>query len=267
MLVLIVNHHRRISSIGVGHNNSQHNSEIHNSSLSISNDQNKFAILNFDDGWKSHYQIVKPILDEYDFKSTFYIVCNYVEAEENEDGGKVDNKRMNWNEISKLKNDGMDIGSHTMNHEDLKGLSDSEIEYEIGESKQCLLNQGINASTFAYPFSSGTDDEFVINTISKYNDLGRSGGSTLMFLHCDGWPNKSDQKNCRTFNENGELNPITRYSMLRWAHQNDRGNNIQELYENFIEFVNSQMKYNAPKDNSEGNSFFFCCGYSNHRVS
>jgi peptidoglycan/xylan/chitin deacetylase (PgdA/CDA1 family) len=103
--------------------------------LSISNDQNKFAILNFDDGWKSHYQIVKPILDEYDFKSTFYIVCNYVEAEENEDGGKVDNKRMNWNEISKLKNDGMDIGSHTMNHEDLKGLSDSEIEYEIGESK------------------------------------------------------------------------------------------------------------------------------------
>lgn len=44
--------------------------------------------------------------------------------------------------------------------------------------------------------------------------------------------------------------------MLRWAHQNDRGNNIQELYENFIEFVNSQMKYNAPKDNSEGNSFF-----------
>lgn len=55
--------------------------------------------------------------------------------------------------------------------------------------------------------------------------------------------------------------------MLRWAHQNDRGNNIQELYENFIEFVNSQMKYNAPKDNSEGNSFFFCCGYSNHRVS
>lgn len=88
-----------------------------------------------------------------------------------------------------------------------------------------------------------------------------------MFLHCDGWPNKSDQKNCRTFNENRELNPITRYSMLRWAHQNDRGNNIQELYENFIEFVNSQMKYNAPKDNSEGNSFFFCCGYSNHRVS
>ena len=75
-----------------------------------------------------------------------------------------------------------------------------------------------------------------------------------MFLHCDGWPNKSDQKNCRTFNENGELNQVSRYSLLRWAHQNDRGNNDQELYENFVEFVNSQMKYNTPKDNSEGNS-------------
>jgi peptidoglycan/xylan/chitin deacetylase (PgdA/CDA1 family) len=222
--------------------------------LSLSNDQNKFAILNFDDGWKSHYQIVKPILDKYNFKATFYIVCNYVQAGENVDEDKEDNSRMNWNEINELKNDGMDIGSHTMNHKDLEGLSNSEIEYEIGESKKCLIDQGINATTFAYPFSSGTDNEFVINVISKYYDVGRSGGSTLMFLHCDGWPNKSDQKNCRTFNENGELNPITRYSLLRWAHQNDRGNNDQELYENFVEFVNSQMKYNTPKDNSEGNS-------------
>ncbi len=213
---------------------------------------NKFAILNFDDGWKSHYQIVKPILDKYNFKGTFYIVCNYV-ADENDKGGSGggggggggdNNKHMNWNDIVDLRNDGMDIGSHTMNHEDLEDLSNSEIEFEIGESKRCLTNHGINASTFAYPFSSGTDDEFVINTISKYYDLGRSGGSTLMFLHCDGWPDKSDQKDCRTFNENGELNPITKYSMLRWAHQNDRGSDDQELYETFVEFVESQTDYN-----------------------
>ena len=90
------------SSIGVGHNNSQHNSEIHNSSLSISN-QDKFAILNFDDGWESHYQIVKPLLDKYHFKATFYIVCNYVEPGQDVDEGKKDKARMNWNEISELK--------------------------------------------------------------------------------------------------------------------------------------------------------------------
>ncbi|MDR4491622.1 MAG: polysaccharide deacetylase family protein [Candidatus Nitrosocosmicus sp.] len=151
---------------------------------------------------------------------------------------------MNWNEIRELRNGGMEIGSHTMNHKDLEGLSNSEIEYEIGGSKKCLLDHGINATTFAYPFSSGTDDEFVINTISKYYDVGRSGGNTLMFLHCDGWPNKSDQKNCSTFNENGELNPVTMYSLLRWAHQNDRGSDDQELYQNFIEFVESQTQYN-----------------------
>lgn len=242
-----------VSSIGGNQNNSQHNSGIHNSSLSIPK-QDKFAILNFDDGWKSHYQIVKPILDKYHFKATFYIVCNYVEAGENVDEGKEDNAHMNWNEISELKDDGMDIGSHTMNHEDLEGLSNTESEFEIGGSKKCLLEHGINATTFAYPFSSGTDDEFVINTISKYYDLGRSGGSTLMFLHCDGWPEKSDQKDCRTVSKNGELNQVSRYSLLRWAHQNDRGNNDQELYENFIEFVNSQIQYNRPEDNSDGNS-------------
>ncbi|MDR4490309.1 MAG: polysaccharide deacetylase family protein [Candidatus Nitrosocosmicus sp.] len=238
---------------GGDQNNSQHNPEINNSSLSKPQ-QDKFAILNFDDGWKNHYKIVKPILDKYNFKATFYNVCNYVEAGENVDEDKEDNARMNWNEIRELKNDGIDIGSHTMNHEDLEGLSYTEIEYEIGESKKCLIDQGINATTFAYPFSSGTYNEFVINTISKYYDLGRSGGSTLMFLHCDEWPNKSDQKNCRTFNENGELNQVSRYSLLRWAHQNDRGNNDQELYDNFIEFVNSQIQYNTPKDNSDQNS-------------
>lgn len=229
-----------------GQNISQE-SGLYNSSLNTV-ETNKFAILNFDDGWKSHYQIVKPILDKYDFKATFYIVCNYV-ADENTN----DDKRMNWNDIVDLRNDGMDIGSHTMNHEDLKDLSNSEIEFEIGESKKCLSNRGINVTTFAYPFSSGTDNEFVINTISKYYDLGRSGGSTLMFLHCNGWPDKSDQKNCSTFNENGELNPVTKYSMLRWAHQNDRGSDDQEIYENFVEFVESQTQYNKLKDSGIGN--------------
>ncbi len=214
-----------------------------NSKMSV----NKFAILNFDDAWKNHYQTVKPILDKYNLKATFYIVCNYVENEKGKVGdnnGNNKGKHMNWNDILELKKDRMDIGSHTMNHKDLKGLSNAEIEFEIGQSKKCLLDHGINATTFAYPFSSGTDNEFVINTISKYYDLGRSGGSTLMFLHCDGWPKKSNQKDCRTFDDNGKLNPITKYSMLRWAHQNDRGSNDDELYNNFVEFVQSQTKYN-----------------------
>ena len=58
----------------------------------------------------SQYSNAKPILDKYGFKATFYIVCNYV--------GGGDN-RMTWEEIKSLQQEGHDIASHTMNHDDL----------------------------------------------------------------------------------------------------------------------------------------------------
>jgi hypothetical protein len=41
----------------------------------------------------------KPILDKYNFKASFIVVCNYV--------GKLD--RMSWQEITTLHNEGYDI--------------------------------------------------------------------------------------------------------------------------------------------------------------
>jgi peptidoglycan/xylan/chitin deacetylase (PgdA/CDA1 family) len=89
--------------------------EDNNPDNSISNRGNsKFVILTFDDGYKSQYTTVKPILDKYGFKGTFYVVCNYAQ--------KIDTDRMNWTEIKELHQQGHDIGSHTMNHADLTQL-------------------------------------------------------------------------------------------------------------------------------------------------
>jgi hypothetical protein len=40
-----------------------------------------------------------------------------------------------------------------MNHVDLSKTSKKETQYEIGESKQCFLDHGINTTSFAYPFN------------------------------------------------------------------------------------------------------------------
>jgi len=53
----------------------------------------KAAILTFDDGMLSQFNYAKPILDIYNFKATFYIICNFV--------GKDD--RMNWDDIQSLE--------------------------------------------------------------------------------------------------------------------------------------------------------------------
>jgi peptidoglycan/xylan/chitin deacetylase (PgdA/CDA1 family) len=96
--------------------------------------QQKVVFLTFDDGYKSQYSNAKPILDKYGFKATFSIVCNYVGRD----------NRMTWEEIKSLQQEGHDIASHAMNHYDLSKLSPQEIEYEVSQSKQCLLHQGVN---------------------------------------------------------------------------------------------------------------------------
>ena len=75
------------------------------------NNNNKAVIINFDDGYKSHFLYAKPILDKYGFKASFFIVCGKMETQP---------KWMNWQDIMALKDDGMDIESHTMTHAHLK---------------------------------------------------------------------------------------------------------------------------------------------------
>ncbi len=41
----------------------------------------KTAIITFDDGMLSQYTYAKPILDKYNFKATFYIICNDADKE------------------------------------------------------------------------------------------------------------------------------------------------------------------------------------------
>jgi peptidoglycan/xylan/chitin deacetylase (PgdA/CDA1 family) len=60
---------------------------------------------------------------------------------------------MTWEEIKSLQQEGHDIAAHTMNH-DLSMLPPEKVEYEVAQSKQCLLDQGIEPKSFAYPFSA-----------------------------------------------------------------------------------------------------------------
>jgi peptidoglycan/xylan/chitin deacetylase (PgdA/CDA1 family) len=183
--------------------------------------QQKVVILTFDDGYESQYSNAKPILDKYGFKATFYIVCNYV--------GSGDN-RMTWEEIKSLQQEGHDIASHTMNHDDLSKLTPQEVEYEVAQSKQCLLEQGISPKSFAYPFNGGSDDSSVLNIVASHYELARTATDPLAFLGCDG--------DCTTY----------KYSIMGWSHDSEKKSNAyndKQMFERFIQVVNSQNEYNT----------------------
>jgi peptidoglycan/xylan/chitin deacetylase (PgdA/CDA1 family) len=224
------------------------------------NSDKKIVILNFDDGYKSHFLNAKPILDKYEFKASFYVVCNFIgkNAEEMNSEDILDfegkgKEQMSWQDIIELQKQGHDIGSHSMNHYRLNEISENQMQLEIGRSKQCLLDHGINATVFAYPFSEGWNDEGIVDTVSKYYLMARAGNVPLMFLHCDGHNDNdngdfdSEQNDCRTYDDNGDLTFVNRYSIRTWSHdavKKDNSYDNSEMLEKFIEIVNSQTKYN-----------------------
>jgi peptidoglycan/xylan/chitin deacetylase (PgdA/CDA1 family) len=115
-----------------------------------STNNTKAVVVAFDDAWKSQFTYAKPILDRFDFKGSFFIVCNYV--------GKSPD-RMSWNDIQTLERQGHDIESHSMNHIRLDDLSQQQLNYEIGQSKQCIIDHALvtnnsnnNVPIFAYPY-------------------------------------------------------------------------------------------------------------------
>jgi peptidoglycan/xylan/chitin deacetylase (PgdA/CDA1 family) len=212
-----------------------------NAGINTGNNNNKVVILNFDDAYESQYTNAKPILDKYGYKATYYIVCNYV----------GNSGRLTWEDITALKNEGYDIASHTMNHADLTKTSKKETEFEVGGSKQCLLDHGINTTSFAYPFNGGSDEASVIDVVAKYYDIARTARSApepIMYLHCDGFKEESSQTDCRTYANDGEPNFANRYSIMGWSHDADRYKYSYDdsgMFNRFVEVVNSASMYNT----------------------
>jgi len=70
---------------------------------------NRLIVLTFDDGNKSDITYVAPLLKRYGFGATFYVTDGF---------GRADNKerRLSWEEIKSLHEDGFEIGNHTGSH-------------------------------------------------------------------------------------------------------------------------------------------------------
>ena len=164
-------------------NNNDKNYNVNTYNDSSNSTGKKIVILDFYDNDIGQFTYAKPILDKYGFKGTFFVVCNWANSHNPE--------RMTWQEITQLYREGHDIESHTMTHKLLDGLSVTALDYEVGQSKQCLHDHlGINATVFSPPHDRGWNNVTVINSIAKYYDLSIGGFvNDVMFLDCYGWNN------------------------------------------------------------------------------
>jgi peptidoglycan/xylan/chitin deacetylase (PgdA/CDA1 family) len=209
------------------------NSVINSNVKSINN---KVVVLSFDDNRIGDFTYAKPILDKYGFKATFFVIC----------GKTTDSGAMNWQNIAAMQKDGMDIESHTMTHAHLNTLTQSQLNFEIGGSKQCLASNGYNATIFAYPYNEGSNNATVVNLVAKYYNMARSGTEQLMFLDCKGFT-KHPQADCRTYTPDGKLTYANRYAIRSLSFDvleiKDSFDNAT-MFSDFTKIVNSQNSYN-----------------------
>jgi peptidoglycan/xylan/chitin deacetylase (PgdA/CDA1 family) len=229
--------------------------DIQQENNSSSSTSNKEVILTFGNAPKSQYTDAKPILDKYGFKASFFVVCNWIDSDEDEN--EDDNSHMTWQDIETLHNEGHDIGAKSLNHKDLTTLSASELDFEVAQSKKCLDDQNIDARVFGTPYGEGWDNSTVIDTIAKYYDFAITGFSKLMYLNCDGWNEQEEvdnyyisnvQTDCRTYSDDDTLTYANRYSIKEWSHSNadkEYFGNDQKIFEEFVKAVNSQENFNG----------------------
>ena len=208
----------------------------------------KAAIITFDDGMLSQYTYAKTILDKYIFKATFYIICNSVDKE----------NRMNWNNIQILEEEGHEIGSHSMNHKRLSKLSEEEMKYEIIQSKICLQENGFNVTSFSFPYNDGDNNKNILKIIADNYYIARTASEPLMLFQCrsENIEDNDDDKDENQYhhqystenNENELQSDFKKYTLTGLSHEaykKSGGYSDEEMFEQFIEIVESQTKYNT----------------------
>lgn len=116
----------------------------------------KTVVLTFDDGFQNFYTMAFPVLQQFDFKATVFLVTDHCGKFNDWPGNPPDlprSKVLSWSEVEELHRYGIEFGAHTRTHPDLTKMSAAKIREETVGCKEAIENVlGTAVSTFAYPF-------------------------------------------------------------------------------------------------------------------
>lgn len=115
------------------------------------------VVFTFDDGGKSFYSLIAPILEKYGYKGLFFISTKYI----------GDSTFLNEEEIKDLFKRGHIIGSHAHTHEHLYDLSDEEVTNEWKNSVTILSNI-IGAPIIYASIPNGDASKRVLDSAAQY---------------------------------------------------------------------------------------------------
>ena len=134
----------------------------------------KPIIITFDDGYMDNYRHAFPILQQYDFKATIFVVTDYLNTYPN---------YLTWDDAYAMQETGLiEFESHTLSHQDLtQTKSEEAIRWQLNGSRQALKwHLKKDARFLAYP--GGVCDK---KSATLAEELGYKAAFTVHYGLCD----------------------------------------------------------------------------------
>jgi len=104
----------------------------------------KPIILTFDDGYADNYTYAFPLLRQYGFCGTFFVITGYL------DEGRAG--YLTWQQAAEMQAKGMDIQAHSVSHPDLRTLTGESLRAQIWGASQAIVEHLHRpARFFCYP--------------------------------------------------------------------------------------------------------------------
>jgi peptidoglycan/xylan/chitin deacetylase (PgdA/CDA1 family) len=105
----------------------------------------KPVLITFDDGYDDLLRHALPVLERLRMRATAYVITDRC--------GDWRSPFLTWFELLELERRGIEIGSHTVSHRDLRALSDRELTHELVASRRVLERRLRHPVRWlAYPF-------------------------------------------------------------------------------------------------------------------
>lgn len=139
----------------------------------------KTVVITFDDGYKDNFTNAFPLLKQYNFKATIYIVLNRfqqnwaTDKDLNQASEELNSENMlSNNQIKEMLNSNLiEIGSHTLDHVNLAKISEDEKLRQIKESKEQIEKTfNISCNSFAYPFGFFDNESVKMVEVCSYTN-------------------------------------------------------------------------------------------------
>ena len=140
----------------------------------------KQVVITFDDGLRDFYTHAVPVLQRYGYPATMFVVSKFVSGYGDHGNGRAS---MTWAEVRESDALGMQIGSHTATHPQLRAVPAGQFESELRNSKEEIEHHmGKQISSFSYPYAFPEEDtSFVERLRTSLKDAGyECGVSTIL---------------------------------------------------------------------------------------